>query len=509
MRKTIFLIGASFAVLTSLSSCQTGADVESLYSQAPEIIATLETEDNTKSMISVDGEGVGTIYWTPADKINIFYGTTSTLYTSQNTENALTAVFRTTDIIGSTESASDNIWGLYPYDADAVCDGNTVTTTIPSTQYAVPDTFDDDLFPTLAHSETNALKFYNVCGGIKFSLSRGDIYQITFRGNNSEDLAGRVSLTFSNDSPAATVLSAEKEIYLLPKDASTFENGTNYYLVLLPCTLSDGFTMIFNAANGSVGTFNYSEKAITIKRSVFSRKANIDTYASFTASSFTEPQAVDLGLSVKWGSFNLGATKPEEFGDYYAWGEVIPYYADGHSSDSPCSDWRIIGGRTITGYNYESYRWFTNEKPTKYCPLDKTGFWVGTGSPDGKTTLDIRDDAANAVLGGTWRMPTEEEFDELKSNCNYYWVNVNGTLGRKFYSKKDGYTDKFIFLPAARWRVGTELSDSDYRYYGEYWSSSLYNDSPYNSWQLSIASDLMYVGTSSRKTGLTIRPVCE
>ena len=281
MRRNILILNAALAAFAALSSCQTNVVVESPLMEAPEVVASLETGIGSKSMISVDGEGVGTIYWTPSDDINVFYGTTSTKYTSRNTENALTAVFRTNDIIGSTESASDNIWGLYPYDDDAVCDGTTVTTTIPSTQYGVPDTFDDDLFTTLAHSETNALKFYNVCGGIKFSLSRNDITEITFRGNNSEDLAGSVSLTFTNNLPAASVLSGEKVITLLPKTGGTFAQNTNYYLVLLPATLSAGFTMTFLTSDGSTGTFNYTTSAVTIKRSVFSRKANIDKYATF------------------------------------------------------------------------------------------------------------------------------------------------------------------------------------------------------------------------------------
>ena len=281
MKRIIYII--ALAAFAALSSCQINVVVESALVEAPEIVASLETGAGAKSMISVDGEGVGTIYWTPSDDINVFYGTTSTKYTSRNTENALTAVFRTTDIIGSTESESDNIWGLYPYDEDAVCNGSSVTTTIPATQYGVPETFDDDLFTTLAHSETNALKFYNVCGGIKFSLSRNDITRITFRGNNSENLAGSVSLTFTNNLPDASVLSGEKEIILLPKTGEAFAQNTNYYLVMLPASLSGGFTMTFLSSDGSIGTFNYTTSAVTIKRSVFSRKANIDSYATFVA----------------------------------------------------------------------------------------------------------------------------------------------------------------------------------------------------------------------------------
>ncbi len=248
---------------------------------APEITAVQESGNDTKSVLDVDGEGVGTIYWTPADEINVFYGTTSTHYVSQNAVNATTAVFTTTDVIGSTESASENIWGLYPYNSSATCTGSAVTTTLPATQYGVPGTFDEDLFITLAHNTTTALKFYNVCGGIKFSLSRDDITEITFRGNNNEDIAGDISLDFVDSKPRVTVTDGEKTITITPKVGSTFTADEDYYIVLLPGNLTSGFTMTFEATDGSTGTFNYTDKAVTIKRSVFGKKTDIDTYAFF------------------------------------------------------------------------------------------------------------------------------------------------------------------------------------------------------------------------------------
>ena len=252
----------------------------------PEVTASLEIGAPTKSLIEVDGEGVGTIYWTPSDEINVFYGTTSTRYISKNTENATTAVFKTLDVIGTTESASENIWGLYPYNENASCTGSAVTTTLPANQKGVPGTFDDDLYITLAHNTSTALVFWNVCGGIKFSLSRNDITSITFRGNNNEDIAGDISLTFDGETnlPVATVLNGAKEITLTPKTGTTFASGENYYIILLPGTLSSGFTMTFDSTDGTTGTFNYTANAVTIKRSVFSKKANIDTYAIFDLS---------------------------------------------------------------------------------------------------------------------------------------------------------------------------------------------------------------------------------
>ena len=250
---------------------------------APEITAHLEngTPSNTKTILEVDGEGVGTIYWKPADEINIFYGTSSTHYISQNDVNATTAVFTTSDVIGSTESASENIWGLYPYNSSATCTGSAVITTLPATQYGVPGTFDDDLFITLAHNTSTVLKFYNVCGGIKFSLSRSDIKSITFRGNNNEDLAGNISLDFVLGQPNVTITGGLKEITITPKTGTYFSAGEYYYIILCPTTLSNGFTMTFEAASHN-GTLSYSSKAINIKRSVFSKKDRIDDYAEFS-----------------------------------------------------------------------------------------------------------------------------------------------------------------------------------------------------------------------------------
>jgi len=252
--------------------------------QAPDITAAQEGDNPSKSVLEVDGDGVGTIYWTPADEINVFYGTTSTHYVSQNTVNATTAVFSTTDIIGSTESASESIWGLYPYNPSATCTGSAVTTTLPATQYGVPGTFDDDLFITLAHNTSTALTFYNVCGGIKFSLSRDDITEITFRGNNDEDIAGDMSISFVEGLPAVSVISGAKTITLTPKTGTTFVPGENYYIILLPGTLSAGFTMTFHTNDGLIGSFNYTTTPVTIKRSVFSKKADIDLYATYLIS---------------------------------------------------------------------------------------------------------------------------------------------------------------------------------------------------------------------------------
>lgn len=283
MRK-LYLLTAAFAMV-ACHSLYEGNDQEAQVEEEgivpPAVTAIQESSTPTpKSVLETDGDGKGTIYWKPADEINVFYGTTSTHYTSQNTENATSAVFKTTDVIGISEGSSTNIWGLYPYDENATCDGSSVTTTLPATQYGVPGTFDDDLFITLAHNTSTALEFFNVCGGIKFSLSRDDITSITFRGNNNEDIAGDISLDFVDDLPNASVTSGVKTITITPKTGATFAAGQYYYIVLRPITLTNGFTMTFET-DSKIGTFNYSSSAITIKRSIFGKKDEIDSYAEF------------------------------------------------------------------------------------------------------------------------------------------------------------------------------------------------------------------------------------
>ena len=117
------------------------------------------------------------------------------------------------------------------------------------------------------------------------------------------------------------------------------------------------------------------------------------------------PEAVDLGLSVKWASFNLGASKPEEHGDYYAWGETEPYY----DSFDPLT-W--MEGKE-PGYDWATYV-FCNGS---YNNLTKYNNDISYGLVDNKMSLNQDDDAAYRHWGGSWRMPTQSEFQELIDNC--------------------------------------------------------------------------------------------
>ena len=187
---------------------------------------------------------------------------------------------------------------------------------------------------------------------------------------------------------------------------------------------------------------------------------------------------VDLGLSVKWATCNVGATKPEEYGGYYAWGETEEKY----------------------DYDWYTYKW-CNGSPstmTKYCTNSSFG------TVDNKTTLALEDDVAHVKWGGTWRMPTKAEQDELRNNCTWSWTTLNSVNGYKVTSKTNGNS---IFLPAAGGRSGTNLNLSGSL--GYYWSGSLYES--YGS----LACYLYFYGgdydwrSYFRYYGLTVRPVSE
>lgn len=201
------------------------------------------------------------------------------------------------------------------------------------------------------------------------------------------------------------------------------------------------------------------------------------------------PEAVDLGMSVKWASFNLGASKPEEYGGYYQWAGL-----EDVTTTSIHLDWDNCPYHT--GSN-ENTGW------TKYVPSRYSSYWSGSGSPDNKTVLAPEDDVAHVTLGGKWRMPTAAEFQELRENCTFEWTTLNEVNGLKFTSKKNGNS---IFLPAA----GHRMNDLyDFGLFGYYWKSSLeWGGGPQWANSVSFDSDNVSWNTYTvRFHGYSVRPI--
>lgn len=210
------------------------------------------------------------------------------------------------------------------------------------------------------------------------------------------------------------------------------------------------------------------------------------------------PEAVDLGLSVKWGSFNLGASKPEEPGDYFAWGDTEPYYQPGYAqSMNPL--WKP--GKE-EGYWNTSYKWISEQTDVGLFRFTKYSTEFGyDGFNDGKTVLDPEDDAAHVHLGGKWRMPTVEERNELYEKCTWKWTSVNGIDGYQV----SGPNGNSIFLPIAGYRLDSRFVTT----VGKYWTSSLepkYSDG--TGFSFGFHDESIWNEEDHRIYGLTIRPVC-
>lgn len=180
---------------------------------------------------------------------------------------------------------------------------------------------------------------------------------------------------------------------------------------------------------------------------------------------------VDLGLSVKWATMNVGATSPEDNGGYFAWGEIQPK----------------------STYNWGSY----------FDSLDGSSTNFNKYSTSKKTTLDPEDDAAHVNWGGDWRMPTSNEVNELINNCTWTWTTQNGVNGYKVTSKKNGNS---IFLPTAGCRNDSSLYGVGS--YGDFWSSSLYSSYSNDAYYLYFSSSNVGRNYGYRSNGHGVRAVC-
>ena len=184
---------------------------------------------------------------------------------------------------------------------------------------------------------------------------------------------------------------------------------------------------------------------------------------------------VDLGLSVNWATCNVGANNPEEVGDFFAWGEVVPK----------------------ARYNWDTYKFFDRnmETLTKYCTRDEYG------PIDNKNRLELKDDAATFCWGDKWRIPTSTEIEELIGRCTWEGTSLGEVKGCKI----TGPNGNSIFLPFSGSMDGDDIGSTEY---GWNWSSSLKEEEPVAAWFLVCGDSKKGLCTPSRRlSGHQIRPV--
>lgn len=324
--------------------------------------------------------------------------------------------------------------------------------------------------------ENPFLRFQNVSSVLTFT-SVAKAHRFVLYGNNKEVITGgfngALKITY-----AGGIMSAHPSSNG-GTSVSVQTNGIegDFYVSILPVVFSSGIT---------VECYDAGDELIAVKKTPNVVKAATDTgYGRILALGSAQdwipediPLAVDLGLSVKWARYNLGATEPEQYGDYYAWGETAP--KDEYK-------W--------TNYAYE-------QGSGKNGPFSKYVLDSEYGVVDHKSILDLSDDAAFVNWGDDWRMPTEEEVKELMNNCKWSWTSRNGVCGYRVNSKVNSNS---IFLPANGMNNGTSVSDAGT--VGNYWSSSLSTDQSYYSISPYFSSTYIKSGNCYKYFGLGIRPV--
>ena len=213
-------------------------------------------------------------------------------------------------------------------------------------------------------------------------------------------------------------------------------------------------------ATNSIGTAYGEIKSFTISISITTGTGSLSGH-----------DYVDLGLpsGTKWATCNIGATSPEAYGNYYAWGEIA----------------------TKETYDQYTYRYFDGFNMSKYTRSDD------------RVILEACDDAATANWGSGWHMPTKARMEELKTNCIVTWMTQNGVNGCLFI----GPNGNSIFLPAAGYRGGSSLTNAGS--YGHYWSSSLNSSDTDYAWYLSFGSGNCDMNDYDRYSGRSVRAVCQ
>ena len=188
------------------------------------------------------------------------------------------------------------------------------------------------------------------------------------------------------------------------------------------------------------------------------------------------------GNPLFWATCNLGASSPEDYGDYFAWGEKEPKQ------------------QYLTG----NYAYGNGEKGpfSKYNTLEKFG------EVDNLTKLELEDDAAHVILGGKWRMPSKAEINDLRANCKWEWTSQGGVPGCRVTGKAEGVENRSIFLPYAGYKT-SEVHNAGTYGQGHYWSSSLHSNAPDFSWDLYITQGVKDSNFHARWQGQSIRPVTE
>ena len=476
----------AFAAIVSFASCSSEDNNTTIENEsAVKVMTFTATQEGNEASTRAILSGTN-IHWDSEDKISIFDGTNNNQFT-------LTAGAGSTSGKFSGEAGqSTSYTAVYPYQPNASLSGNDVTNvTLPATQTATANSFDNNAALMMAQSNSTTLEFKNVVGYVKvkpkFACSK---IELEAAEGSSDILAGKGTLNWNGGNPKINITEETSKTITLN---GSIAKDNSYYIVVPTGTLNRMWKITFTADDGKKYT-RYCSKPLTIERNKIINLGNFATDSPFWADEYrgnkvTYEQEVDLGLTITgsdnkkykviFANANLTANglATNEYGDYFAWGATEPWYT------------------SYTGTNFNDWK-----------PGHTNGYANGTaptfnGKYDEKKDFEMSDDPARKILGGGWQIPTKTIWEELKSK-------MNNLTKKGFNSERKGYefvnNDQTLFLPAAG-----EVNGTSFNYvgsYGEYWSGTAYSstDAYYLSFDESgFNVQIIY----DRYCGYSVRPV--
>ena len=534
------------AVCTMLMFASCGNDIELTEAQTPvkgEYKVTFTaSQESSATRTAVDGVNV---VWQAGDAITVFDGAGENcifefaryavideqeVKTIGEFEGTITvtepkkysAVYPATEEAQiTTGDALANAGAISPNDVDqsAIYITNLY---LPTVQEATTGSFDPQAAIMIARNDDASGiedtekdltlgEFRHVCAFVKVTTTE-PYDKITFTANGGDSIVGGFAVKVGTDGiPHAIPTSPSCTVSLVPPTGSTKIAAGTYLIAVLPGTLAEGFTMSCSSIDKETSTVTTMARSFSNPTNVFSRcnVVNMGTVEEgATAAAWTKEthQYVDLGLDsgTKWATCNVGATSPEGYGYYFAWGETS----------------------TKDDYTSATYKWYdtnNNNSMTRY------------NATDGKTILDACDDAAHINWGGAWRMPTEGEQLELFRKCYWEWTedyggtnSDNPIKGFIVYKAKhpddkgkmkykdsnttaqetyNSSTDAHIFLPATG--INNDYFILGAGLFGYYWSASLDVINPGHAYSLYFDWVTMFSNDNEFCSGLSVRPVLQ
>ncbi len=381
-----------------------------------------------------------------------------------------------TAVYGASRLNSASSTGSEMYVSSPVKDAQSYTS-FPQAHLCAA--FSDDV-------ENLNLSFHNAAAIVKLT-SAVTVSKIVFRGNGGEVITGGEDGELKISCTGGKITTEAASAGGTSVTVQTEGAESDFYIAILPVNFGSGITVeCYDSSQKLVVAKTTTDAINTVSAAGAVKILNLGSVQAWLNDSLLE--AVDLGLpsGLKWATCNVGATKPEEYGDYFAWGETEPksYY------------WWDTYKFFASGYWLDD-----NIKVNKYC--SESSYWDSEDPMDYKTVLDPEDDAAHVNWGGSWRMPTKAEWGELINKCSWTSTTLNNVDGRLV----TGPNGNSIFLPAA----GLGLDDSilDSGVLGLYGSSSLFPGNQIRAWNFFFRSDELFTTVYDRYYGASVRPVTE